>query len=84
MQHTMIMTLYGPQYTARAFQVKFIWAGVWQGLRECAIYNDPKMAAGEGSTSSLELELKFGGTTHASDVYIRTQDTHFVYVDLVS
>ena len=54
------------------------------GLRECVIYNDPKMAAGEGSTSTLELELKFGGTTHASDVCIRTQDTHFVYVALVS
>ena len=35
------------------------------------VRNYPKMAAGEESTSSLELELKFGGTTHASDVYER-------------
>jgi len=79
MQHT--MTLYGPQYTGRARVSSkiYIWAGAWQGFGECVIYNDPKMAAGEGSTSSLELELKFGGTTHASDVHIRTQlDIHFV------
>ena len=33
--------------------------------------NYPKMAASEESTSLLELELKFGGTTHASDIYER-------------
>ena len=66
-------TLYGPQYTARAFQVIYMGRGL-AGLRELegVIYNDSKMAAGEGSTSSLELELKFGGTTHASDVHTYT------------